>query len=560
MTAQKNIQDKIKLLVYVVALAIFVASCANEVAPTGGKKDADPPQHVSSSPPSQTVNFREKKIKIRFNEYLENSSFARTLMSPPAATNPKVRINLKTITVTLPENLENNTTYILNFADDIRDINESNPVKNFTYVFSTGDKIDTQSVGGKLTDAFTGEPVEDVLVMLYKKDSLSSIRTTKPKYFAITDRKGNYSINHVKPEEYSIAALKDQNMNFIFDQSTEKIAFVDESINLKDSAILVQNLQLFTQPNQNPKLIEAEQTEPGKLQLVFSGIVKTIRVEGALAERKHISYFNDAKDTLVIWHEAIDKKEDTLYLFVNDTLKDTARIKLKPILIDSARTANKNSLRIDFQHVKAGKAAQIEQSFYACGVYEALKVFFSRPIADINDSTPAIFVKNDSTGQQHFPKMSIDEKTKLFSTVEFPKEENSFYTLFIPPGKFLDILGFSNDTTKLKFQTNGAENYGGLKLKVNSTSSAFRIVEILDLANKKLHERIFVPGAVSKTYVFKNFAEGNYVIRVIEDLNKNGVWDAGNFDERLQPEPVKYYREIPALKGGWEAEFELKLD
>lgn len=554
------VYEKAKLWFYAIVVIAFVSACANQVAPSGGPKDTEAPKLVSSFPPSESTNFRNKTIKIKFNEYLENSAFTRTLISPPTAKAPKIRVNLKTIHITLPEDLDSNTTYIINFADDIKDINESNSLTNFAYVFSTGDKIDTQKVSGKVVDAFSGEPIEGALVLLQPADSLNRIKHAKPKYFAITDNSGKYAIKNIKPNYYAIAALKDLNLNFIYDQVSEKIGFKNENINLLDSAELMETLEMFEQIDTKIKVEEAEEIEPGKIQVVFSAPVEKVAIDGKLAEKNTVVFFNEKKDTLTLWHEKMEEKESILYFSLNDTLKDTARIKLQPILIDTVKRNNKNSLIIDFQEVKKQTGKHITKSFHVLSMFEPLKIFFSRPVEGINDSVEAIILTNDTTEENTIPKISIDKKTKLFAEVDFKKEESSFYTLTIPPRKFLDILGFVNDSVQLKFQTNNIENYATLKLKIFNASANYKIVEVISAKDKKLMERFFILGNEKKMVTLKGLAEGSYEIRVIDDVNKNGVWDTGNFDLRTQPEKVTIFNNLPQLKGGWEGEFDLPLE
>ncbi|MBR6202258.1 MAG: hypothetical protein IKQ62_04565, partial [Bacteroidaceae bacterium] len=45
---------------------------------------------------------------------------------------------------------------------------------------------------------------------------------------------------------------------------------------------------------------------------------------------------------------------------------------------------------------------------------------------------------------------------------------------------------------------------------------------------------------------------GTYYLRLFRDLNGNGVWDTGDYDHHLQPEPVYYYPEALTLKALWE--------
>ena len=45
---------------------------------------------------------------------------------------------------------------------------------------------------------------------------------------------------------------------------------------------------------------------------------------------------------------------------------------------------------------------------------------------------------------------------------------------------------------------------------------------------------------------------GTYYLRMFCDINGNGVWDTGDYDALLQPEPVYYYHAPLALKANWE--------
>jgi uncharacterized protein (DUF2141 family) len=542
--------------------SIISASCANEIAPSGGKKDTEPPRAVLFYPQNQTVQFKYRNIKIKFNEYLENSTFSKTMISPPVAEKPKIRVNLKTIKIHLPEALDTNTTYSINFADDIRDLNESNPIKNFIYVFSTGSQIDTYSINGTVVDAYSAEPQENVIVMLHKEDSIDNVTKASPKYFSITDKSGNYSIRYIKPGAYALVALKDLNLNYIFDQVSEKIAFTHEKIYLNsDHPNQTKHLQLFGQNDPFIRILEAVQLFPGQIRVVFTAPVTSVKITGASVRAKNVSYLNETKDTLTIWHTNLQDKTDTLYFVINDTLFDTVRIKLKPIDQEKIINNKLNILLFDLKPEIEKNSSKALPSFHVSSVYESLKIFFSRPVSDINHSAQPIYLSKDTTREYKIiPKIHIDEKTKLFATLDFQKEENTNYFLTIPQGYFQDILGFANDSTRLHFQTDSKEKYGTLKLKVVAEKDHPRIIEIMDAAGNKKVEEIFLIEPAEKTFVFKNLSEGNYYIRVIEDENKNGEWDSGNFSQKKQPETIRYFRNLPALKGGWEAEFVLHVE
>ncbi|MCB0640491.1 MAG: carboxypeptidase regulatory-like domain-containing protein, partial [Phaeodactylibacter sp.] len=95
------------------------------------------------------------------------------------------------------EELRENATYIINFGDAIKDFTEGN-IAPIRFIFSTGDYIDSLEVKGRVVDAVSGEPVSDVLVMLYDNLNDTVVRTERPFYFSRTDKAGQFKIENVK--------------------------------------------------------------------------------------------------------------------------------------------------------------------------------------------------------------------------------------------------------------------------------------------------------------------------------------------------------------------------
>ena len=97
---------------------------------------------------------------------------------------PIYKVKRKTLLITLPDSLEENTTYSINFGNAIGDFNEGNELKNFSYVFSTGPEIDSLSIKGNVIDALTLEPEIDITVLLIpaKQDSIFGKKKSKYLY------------------------------------------------------------------------------------------------------------------------------------------------------------------------------------------------------------------------------------------------------------------------------------------------------------------------------------------------------------------------------------------
>ena len=163
-----------KRILISLVVAVLVVSCANRGnGPQGGLRDNTAPVFVSAFPSSGATRYDGKSIEIEFDEYVQlvNAQSAVTI-SPLQQRLPSYSASGRKVRVELNDTLKPNTTYSIDFSDAIRDINESNSLKNFHYTFSTGESLDTMEVSGVVLNAADLEPVKGMLVGLYPLDSL----------------------------------------------------------------------------------------------------------------------------------------------------------------------------------------------------------------------------------------------------------------------------------------------------------------------------------------------------------------------------------------------------
>jgi hypothetical protein len=187
----------------------FVTGCANIIPPGGGPRDSIAPALVSATPPDSTINFSGNRIVLTFDEYIDLQDIQNNLLfTPTFEQNPKIEARAKTITIPFKDSLLPNTTYILNFGNAIRDVNEGNPLKNFVYTFSTGPVIDTLEIAGKLTLAETGGVDSTVIIVLHSDLSDSAVKK-RPVYIARVDANGNFRFTNLPNRQFAIYALGD---------------------------------------------------------------------------------------------------------------------------------------------------------------------------------------------------------------------------------------------------------------------------------------------------------------------------------------------------------------
>jgi hypothetical protein len=220
-------------LILIITISIISGQgCANIVPPQGGPRDSIPPVLLKATPGDSTRNFTGNKITFTFDEFVDVdvSSLQQNLnVSPSPKINPSVDPKLNTVTVKLKDTLESNTTYSINFGDAIKDFTEGNPIKGFTYTFSTGKYIDSLELTGKIILAETGKTDTTLIVMLHTSATDSAIVNEKPRYITKLDGNGNYTFKNLPPKTFYIYALKDDGGTRRY--SDEKLfAFADKPV------------------------------------------------------------------------------------------------------------------------------------------------------------------------------------------------------------------------------------------------------------------------------------------------------------------------------------------
>lgn len=215
------------------AQAVFFSNCANIVPPLGGPKDSLPPILVNVNPKDSSRNFSATKVTLVFNEFVELQNIRENIIvSPTPKIEPFIESKLRTVTVKIKDTLEPNTTYSINFGNAIKDINESNVAKNFTYIFSTGNTIDSFTLTGKVILAQTGKIDTTLIAMLHRKGDDSAVIKDKPRYIAKLNGEGMFQFRHLPAGTFYLYALKDESGQLKYFSGKQAFAFADIPITI----------------------------------------------------------------------------------------------------------------------------------------------------------------------------------------------------------------------------------------------------------------------------------------------------------------------------------------
>lgn len=221
----------LSLLFLLVLQAVLPVGCANIIPPEGGPRDTIAPTLRSVRPPDSSRNFAGKRIVFEFDEYVTvDNPRENLLVSPLPKIDPVVEHKLKTVTVTIKDTLQPNTTYTIDFGNAIRDINENNPVKNFRYTFTTGNQFDSLEIIGNVLLAETGMPDSTLIVMLHSNQDDSAVVKDRPKYIARLKQDGRFRFTNLPAGTYAIYALKDEGGQRRYLSKSQLFTFADSPV------------------------------------------------------------------------------------------------------------------------------------------------------------------------------------------------------------------------------------------------------------------------------------------------------------------------------------------
>jgi Bacterial Ig-like domain len=380
-----------KLIVYfLISLCIIqhitvLPGCANIIPPGGGPVDSTAPELVEANPPNLSKNFKGKQVTFTFDEFVEVQNLTENLVvSPTPIILPRVDYKLHTVTLRLKDTLEENTTYAINFGNAIRDVHEGNPIKNLTYIFSTGETIDSLELKGRVVLAESGKTDSTMIALLHKKGDDSAVVNERPRYIAKLDGKGNFNFRNLPAGTFYLYAMKDEGGSHRYQSPAQLFAFSDSAVVVgettrtitlyayreKELAATIPSAQARTASQDkrlrfSTNLTNNKQDLMGNFVMIFETPIKSF-------DTAHLHFSSDTSfipiSNYSLFLDSTKKKlqltypwkENTIYHFIMD--KDFAvdtlgrkLLKTDTLIISTRRKADYGTVRIHIRNIDLTK-------------------------------------------------------------------------------------------------------------------------------------------------------------------------------------------------------------
>ncbi|MCC5917066.1 MAG: Ig-like domain-containing protein [Cryomorphaceae bacterium] len=526
---KSTIRNFLLFLLLLTAISpVFFSRCANIGVVEGGPRDTAAPKILRTVPANEKTNFNASSFTLFFDEFLQPSGIANEITtSPPLKKKVKATLRGKILDVEWTDTLKENTTYLFQFGDGLKDLNEGNVQKRFIYVFSTGDYLDSLTLTGKVTSVEDNSPLPDMVVGLYQWNGAVGDSTPlleKPYYYAITEKNGTFTLKFLKEGKYRLLAFDDENGNFMYDVGLEVGGFVPYSVNPENDDML----QIVTfQPAPSLRLTDQRFFHPQGVRLVFNKRIEKLDIDFIYPKLDSLprTTFSMERDTVKLW---FDEKLDSLKFAITKEDKiDTVKLKTR-----------KN---LSFQpEIKPTFGSELAPD-------KNLKFRSNIPISSLD--TAAMFIVKDSL------KLLIkdfDFTADGTFTLHFNRRGHGKYRLSMGANAITYLDGTNpKDSLNFIFDILEKDEYGKLDFTVQPGRTDSLVIIIYQ------GDKPFFRASISDTahFNFPYLKPGTYSMEAIVDWNGNGRWDPGNFLRNRLPEPMISNSKTVEIKANWDLEF-----
>jgi len=530
--------QNIAIFGFILLVLFSLTRCANMQRPTGGPKDSIPPKLLEVSIPNFSTNFTEKRIVLRFDEFIKlNNQYKEFSISPDVEDIVDYRVRKKDLVITLPDSLDENTTYTINFGKGLVDYNEGNPFVDYNYVFGTGDELDSLSVGGSVINGFTREfdqkKDENIKILLIPTSQDSIFGKRKANIFANVDTSGNFKFNNLREDTYRIYALKEQNNDRIFNGNDEWIGFLEDSIHLNKDITDIK-LEITKAYPKDFRTLEKKFEPTGHILLTFAKPL-------------------EQPETKILFPTELNDKKIEQYSFTNDSVK----IYIPKTELDSIKIELMNgSEPMDTILIRTNKNAKFDREVKPIlsitnkvDRVRHITLTSESPLAHVDKSK--IIIHEDSISRRNF-QLQQDTVNRNLYHIRYNWRPKRDYELVIQEGAMRTPFDDINLESKTRFTLDESDNYGNIHFTVTGLDSTMNyIAELIDESKEKVFDR--QPLVASNPKIsYSNYPGGKYTLRIIYDANTNGRWDPADVYAKKQAENIWYLNKTFTIRANWD--------
>jgi uncharacterized protein (DUF2141 family) len=510
-------------------------SCGQVGVITGGDVDGQAPKPIADEtrPLNASRNIFPEKIMIPFDEFIALNKPSQNIRVVPNDVTLGYKIKGKSLILEKESgDWEQNTTYSIYLNRAVKDITANND-SVFSYVFSTGNSIDSLVASFFVRDAYENKPQNDVTVGLFEEEMFSDTSSIEPRYFSTTDKEGIATFKYLKAGEFFVYAFTDENRNNRLDPN-EKRGKIDGTISPTITAdSILPTIDLMPAPFYELKVRSNEFTTPGVWNVGFNR---------SLPDNYDVSY-----DNPIILDTLWSATKDSLQFFVYNSLSGSLSFFLqRDSILDTI------SKRFFFKKQPKLEATNNLQQF-KLAFNDSLMFKWNDPIKTIDSSKINATYLVDSNKIRFSPSFELLELNELRISGIDRSYDKALIT--IPPDAIIGYNASLLDTIKLNISLGKKKEVGNLIVRLD-TIPEYGLLILKDRKGVEV-ERSLLRGDSTVTFNYLN--SGKYTFSLLIDRNQNLKWDTGDIFQNIPAEKYIRLPESSTVRANWDVETALNI-
>ena len=581
----------------------FLVSCANPQPPSGGPRDTAPPLIIDVLPEPGEVNVDRESMTMEFDKFIDRSSFEQAIsITPDFDVPPDIRWSGRSVDITFPDTLRDNTTYIVTLDTDLRDERGNTLNEPVTIAFSTGPEINQGAISGEVVNAADGSPRDGIDVFAYAHpDSLPPAELDSlpeaPDYRTQTGSEGTFSFEYLEEQPYYVVAVQDDNRNREPDPlepyavPPEPLLVADRDGTMPDAPWVVTRQDTLA-----PELIRVNSRTERRHELRFDEPVTiadrapelwAVRdsADGARAHVDAVYHLPDDRSVLMLRTEPLDATAHEVSIPAA-TVADTTGTPLPPTTSHFTPSTDPDTLQTRFRAFFPDDTEPDEEDVHTLLPGEAPAVRINQPFdghtgLPDRDSTHLhdVITVRDSVGEAR--SVSIDSEDGVTYQLQFtpPLDSEEEATVEIS-GAALQRPDTTFTRTYRRISDRELGALGGTALwpgddipddaladplpeaEVSGDSTANRPpvrVEAHATGSGRALEPRHVYATPDGRFLIDDLPERPFRFRAFADYDGTGQWDGGQLVPYRPAEPITWGEETPEVRPRWETMLETPL-
>ena len=243
--------------------------------------------------------------------------------------------------------------------------------------------------------------------------------------------------------------------------------------------------------------------------------------------------------------DIMELKTDTLSLVNRETAqrkRNESRAK-RPVKVRKSNVEDGDSVNVEPEQPRVVPLQVGITPSGSINPYDVITVVFNEPVMDVRKEFFVMEAKVDTLWEAVDFEFEEDSTRAMTYFIKRPFKYNESYRVTVDSAMLCGVYGHCNDSMTVSLAVKSEKEYGslimnvlGLPLEGDSGQVVPAFMELLN-TNDVPVRKVIVENGVAK---FIDIPAEKYYVRIVFDKNGNGLWDAGSYEEKRQPEMVLY--------------------